>query len=124
MKTKKSEKEQKTIYIEPEDIEMFDKATKLAGGTLSCAVAHAVRRYVECELETWDDKIIRSHKRKLRQIELSAAADAKHGIKDMAHGLSLECDRVSKWGAPTEDLDNMLHMFYMYAAYWVKWVQS
>jgi len=39
----------KTIYVSDDDLPLFQRAQELAGGTLSAAIASALRRYVEVE---------------------------------------------------------------------------
>jgi hypothetical protein len=52
----------KTIYVSDDDLPLFQRAQELAGGTLSAAIADALRRYVEVEegrRQGYDDVVVR-----------------------------------------------------------------
>jgi EXLDI family protein len=52
----------KTIYVSDDDLPLFQRAQELAGGTLSAAIAAALRRYVEVEegrQQGYDDVVVR-----------------------------------------------------------------
>jgi hypothetical protein len=52
----------KTIYVSDDDLPLFQRAQELAGGTLSAAIASALRRYVEIEegrQQGYDEVIVR-----------------------------------------------------------------
>jgi EXLDI family protein len=52
----------KTIYVSDDDLPLYQRAQELAGGTLSAAIASALRRYVEIEegrQQGYDEIIVR-----------------------------------------------------------------
>ena len=52
----------KTIYVSDGDLQLFERAQKLAGGNLSAAIAKALKRYVETAeglQEGFDDVVVR-----------------------------------------------------------------
>ena len=52
----------KTIYVSDDDLPLYQRAQELAGGSLSAALARALRRFVEMEegrLEGYDEITVR-----------------------------------------------------------------
>lgn len=52
----------KTIYVSDDDLQLYNRAQELTGGTLSAAIAAALRRYVEVEegrQQGYDEIIVR-----------------------------------------------------------------
>lgn len=82
----------KTIYVAEDDLPVFERAQTLAGGNLSSAIAHALRRFVEQE---------DARREGFQEVTVRVGRSGAHVIKQFWGR------RLARWIAPQPDAERV-----------------